>query len=128
MSSNLVHVGILVGVALVLFIGLVSIIHALIVARRLHLLSTDVIVHNPDTLRRVQEIRCEGCHSKRHVDLYQYGSDTSIKAVYLCYLCVPRLEHTIQKTVQAYLASHPQHSSQEVYTRFTSGSHQRKGS
>ena len=97
MSSTLVHVGILVGVALVLFIGLVSVIHSLVVAHRVHLLSIKVAAHGLDTLQHVQLMSCEACQSKRHVHLYRYGSDKAMQTMYLCYLCVPRLERALEQ-------------------------------
>lgn len=120
--ASLVHIGLWLGVALMLLIGIVSVIRSFIVAHRLHLLATDVIVHDPETFHQVQVIACEGCHGKRHVDLYRYGSDAAVKTVYLCYLCVPRMERTIRSTYQAYLTSHPGQSPQQVYQRFTAGS------
>ena len=118
MSSLLLY-GIGVGIGLLVLLVIVSVIHSLLVAQRLHLLSTEVIVHDPETFGRVEVIRCEGCHGKRHVSLYQYGTDAAMKTVYLCYLCVPRLERTIQHTYQVYLSTPSRQSSKEVYARFT---------
>ena len=109
------------GAALLTLIGGIGVIKSLIVARRLYHFSTDIIEHDPATFRHLAVMECQACKGTQHVRLHQYGPDEKPKTLYLCYLCVPRLEKEIQGASQAYLAAHPKEQSNHAYKHFTSG-------
>ena len=115
------------GVALVFLVGLLSIIHSLVVAHRLHSLSREVAAHGLDTFQHVQLMTCEACYSKRHVHVYRYGSDTAMKTVALCYLCVPRLERTLEGVSPVSSSPHSGTSSHSIHHARTVRSHGQEG-
>ena len=96
-----------IGAAVLAFIGGIGVIKSLIVSGRLSHFATDIIEHDPATFRHLAVMECQACKGKQHVRLHQYGPDEKPKMLYLCYLCVPRLEKEIQGASKASLAAHP---------------------
>lgn len=88
---------ILIGTAFIVLMGGISMLHSFIVSQRLHHLSIDVITNDAETFQHTHLVVCQTCKGKRHVSHYRYGRGNQERSVYVCYLCLPRLEQHIRQ-------------------------------